>query len=139
SGLRSSCQPAPDSVVLRRIARPLLLRLLQLGARRPSTSSTCFSEMLDSRTSCSQSDQLIITETRAGRICGGGRLEIQQAVHGGQPDQVPGRVSVKFAQDACAVGLDRAGADAQLRGDLCGAQTADDKTEDLTFTAGENG
>src|SRR5256885_6208834 len=46
------------------ISRPLLLRLLQLGARRPSTSSTCFSEMLDSATSCTQSDQLDRKSTR---------------------------------------------------------------------------
>src|SRR5207253_3638988 len=65
------------------------------------------------------------------------RLELQEAMGRGESDQIARRVRAELAQDACPVGLDRSGADGELRSRFRRAQTANDQSEDLSFASGQ--
>src|SRR5882672_10502899 len=65
------------------------------------------------------------------------RLLREQSPAGGEADQIDRRMRVQLAQDAPAVSLDRARADAKLTGDLRGGIPLDAELEDLALSRGE--
>src|SRR3954467_6495634 len=74
-----------------------------------------------------------------GKTCGAPALLREQPPARRQPHQIHRRVRVELAQDAAAVRLHRARADAQLPRDLRGGHALDAELEDLPLPRGQRG